>query len=489
MRPTLSPTLRATTSPICRWGGELLFSLGLALGGGAGANMVVVLGGLACVLGIYGAASQRWGPEFGAAGAATFASTPLVACLFGTCDVDLIVCMHVVLAVVAVLNYRSASNMRWLVLAGICGGLATCTKLGGGYATALVAIWAGLAGEGHWRGFAKRFLAVAIPAGLLFAPWLVKSAIVTGNPVFPMFYDVFGGKDWRPEYTANYAGEVASYGRPGGSILDYLLSPLWITMDWRPYGTPVPLNPIHLVMLVGLPLLGKRVKPIWALTAWCAGFWLAWLFTAQVARFALPGVAVFSIAAGFVAVQSGISKKTSKPRLPLHVALIILGMAGACWYNHWKFFQPQPYLVGGATKLEYMMEMPEPMGHALDYYPLAIYANENLPEGSRLLFFGETLAYNVKHPVLADTGFAGVSAVWWAEEAADAEALARRIASEGYTHILVDHKAPRDLWAQKFGYFGDSQEALDRFMAMIRAYCRPLHAHDRAVLFELAPPD
>ncbi len=73
--------------------------------------------------------------------------------------------------------------------------------------------------------------------------------------------------------------------------------------------------------------------------------------------------------------------------------------------------------------------------------------------------------------------------------AADAEALARRIASEGYTHILVDHKAPRDLWAQKFGYFGDSQEALDRFMAMIRAYCRPLHAHDRAVLFELAPPD
>ncbi|HJN18587.1 MAG TPA: hypothetical protein QGH10_24005, partial [Armatimonadota bacterium] len=167
----------------------------------------------------------------------------------------------------------------------------------------------------------------------------------------------------------------------------------------------------------------------------------------------------------------------------------ILGMAGACWYNHWKFFQPQPYLVGGATKLEYMMEMPEPMGHALDYYPLAIYANENLPEGSRLLFFGETLAYNVKHPVLADTGFAGVSAVWWAEEAADAEALARRIASEGYTHILVDHKAPRDLWAQKFGYFGDSQEALDRFMAMIRAYCRPLHAHDRAVLFELAPPD
>jgi 4-amino-4-deoxy-L-arabinose transferase-like glycosyltransferase len=460
---------------------EMLYAVGLTCAGGAGANVVGLIAGLTCLLAIYGIAAPRFSPAAGLTAAAIFATTPLVGCLFGTAVVDLFVCLYVVLGVGAILNYGREGQSRWLVVAGLSGGMATAVKLGGGYSAALMAAWAALSGTGGGKGALRRFLTVAAPAALVVAPWIIKTTIVTGNPLFPLFPDILGGRDWRPEYTAKYVREVHSYGRMGGSPVDYLLSPVWMTMYWQQYGSPVPLSPIYLVMLLSLPLMGERGRPAWPIVAWCGGFLVMWLLTAQVARFVLPGLAVLSLAAGLVAVRVCRSSVGHPLFVPIHVPLMLLAMAGWTWTMQWKHLQPWPYLSGRMTQAQYMAE------HA-DYYPVVLHANRRLPADSRILFVGETLSYNLHRPALVETGFAGVSAVGWANQARSARELADDVQHRGFTHVLLDKKAPDELWARKLDYFAwRDGEAQNRFRNMLAQFSTPLYAHRGVCLYELHP--
>lgn len=461
---------------------EMLYAIGLSCAGSAGANLLGVAAGLTCVLAIYSLAAARFSPAAGLTGAAVFATTPLVGCLFGTAVVDLFVCLYVVLGIGALLNFEAGGGSRWLVVVGLSAGTATAVKLGGGYSAALMAAWAALSGGGGGKAALRRFLTVAVPAALVVAPWIIKTTLVTGNPVFPLFPDILGGRDWRPEYTENYVREVHSYGRMGGSLLDYLLSPVWITIHWTEYGSPVPLNPLYLVMLLGLPLMGDRSKPIWPVVAWCGGFLAIWLLTAQVARFILPGLAVLSIAAGFVAVGVDRSNAGHPFFVPVHVPLMVLAVAGYTCVMQWDHFQPWPYLSGRLTHSQYLA------AHA-DYYPVVLYANRSLPRGSRIVFVGETLSYGLRVPALVETGFAGVSVVEWANQATSAPELLRRLKDRGFTHVLFDRKAQDESWAVKLGYFGwRDAEARRRFEDLLAKFSTPLYAHGGACLYALQPP-
>ena len=472
-------------------GAEMLYAIGLAYGGPSGANLIVVIAGLACLLGIYSVGAQRFSFAAGIAGAAIFATTPLVGCIFGATVTDLLVCMYVVLAAAAVLGYERNGNTGWLVLAGVCGGLATTVKLGGGYAAALVVVWAALTGPRDLRSVLRRLVATAVPVALVVAPWIIKTSVVTGNPIFPFLPQFLDGRGWRPEWTAAYSAEVRSYGHMGGSVLDYLLSPVRLATHWEQYGTPAPLGPLHLALLVALALLGRRGRPAWPLTAWCAAFFGAWLLTAQVARFVLPGLAVLAIAGGFVAAELGKAFTAGKPSIPVPLALVLVALAGWTWYwqytfqepdRRWEYHSRVQYLSGRLTRDEYL-------GLHANYYPVVQYANRSLPEGSRILFVGETLSYGLRVPALVETGFAGVTAVDLANATRTPEELAQALADRGFTHLLINLDAPDTAWARKLHYFAWRDEAArERWEQMVRQYARAIYYHEGECLYRLHPP-
>jgi hypothetical protein len=367
-----------------------------------------------------------------------------------------------------------------LVLAGLCGGLATTTKLGGAYGVALMAVWAAAVGPRDVGAIVRRFLAVALPAGLVIAPWLLKTWIVTGNPLFPFLPQLLDGRGWRPEYTAAYVAEVHSYGHLGGSLLDYLLSPVRLTIYWQEYGTPAPFGPAYLALLTALALLGRRGRPAWAPTAWCAGFFGLWLLTAQVARFVLPGLAVLAMVAGFVVVELGEALSRGKPSIPVPLAAVILALA--VWTGAWQWtaYRPYLYLTGQVTQDEYLAL------HA-NYYPVVQYANRKLPPNSRLLFVGETLSYGLRVPALVETGFAGVTAVALANRTRSPAELARAIADLGFTHLLYNQKTPDQAWAKRLHYFAwRDDEARKRFEQML-IDADALYYHEGVCLYRLAP--
>ena len=127
--------------------------------------------------------------------------------------------------VLALLRYRLAGGLvPWLVVAGICAGLAALTR-GNGVAIALALAL------GAWAGrprFSLRALAapaiVVVSAALVVVPWTVRNAVVldafvpvttqSGTALAGMYNDVAKANDWRwigpwslPEYRSLFDGK------------------------------------------------------------------------------------------------------------------------------------------------------------------------------------------------------------------------------------------------------------------------------------------
>ena len=64
--------------------------------------------------------------------------------------------------------------------------------------------------------------AFTIPISVLLAPWLAKSWVLTGNPVYPLLYDWLGGPDWSAVLASEHRAWMRSMGM-GRSALDWVL--------------------------------------------------------------------------------------------------------------------------------------------------------------------------------------------------------------------------------------------------------------------------
>lgn len=98
-------------------------------------------------------------------------------------------------------QYLDETRRAWLILAGAFCGVVAGTNMNGIFGLISIAgvIGASLVAGRAWRGFRDllaviRVMAVlAIVTFLLVLPWLVKNYLDTGNPVYPLLYEVFGG--------------------------------------------------------------------------------------------------------------------------------------------------------------------------------------------------------------------------------------------------------------------------------------------------------
>ncbi len=185
---------------------EMLYLLLMHLAGGpyVAAMATQFLHGLCGVLAVMALAA--WTPAGWARVAVTLVagSVPWLAYLGCLAYVEL---GMVALAAVAggVLAEQMAGGWRagWrgLLAAGLCAGLA-----GGCKYTALVLVLAGLMvawvivrGIGRRKGALAGAIVIGLGGLVAFAPWLVRNAAFTGNPVYPFAYRWFGGAAWSAE--------------------------------------------------------------------------------------------------------------------------------------------------------------------------------------------------------------------------------------------------------------------------------------------------
>ncbi len=133
------------------------------------------------------------------------------------------------------------------------------------------------------------FLAAALGLSLSIGPWLLKNFVETGNPVYPLAWTIFGGRDWDAELNQKWRDAHSSKSFSLGELRASLVE----VVAKSDYQSPL------LFAFAPLAILFSRRRALigwmWAYIFWLFGTY--WLLTHRLDRFWLPIVPVGALLA------------------------------------------------------------------------------------------------------------------------------------------------------------------------------------------------
>ncbi|HZW30104.1 MAG TPA: hypothetical protein VFF52_05310, partial [Isosphaeraceae bacterium] len=260
-------------------------------------------------------------------------------------------------------------------------------------------------------------LAYALGWAVVMGPWLVKNVIDTGDPVYPLGYRIFHGRDWDEARQAQWQ---AAHGRRSITAAE-----LWGGLvdvagrsDWQ--------SPLY-AALAPLALLrpGSRrmALALWGYVAYLFFTW--WLLTHRIDRFWLPLLPPLAVLAGLGG--DWIRSRGWSILLGFLLAITLLtnltydttALAGL---NEWT---------GDLAFLRH--DIPRRLNR-----PLARIDAE-LPAQARILLVGQAAVFHVNHRVVYNTVFNQENLETMAR-GKDPEQFRRALLQQGLTHIYVDWK-------------------------------------------------
>lgn len=293
---------------------EMLFAQGLALNGGVLAALVHWALGVAAI-----AVASCWARRLSGRaiwGAAVFGLTALFVWESSSAFIDLGLALFSSLAFFWVTD--PDADTRTTCLAAVYAGLAGGSKFTGLLVVALVGA-AGFARCWPDRGrAARRLVLIGALGAVVAAPWYVRNALLTGNPIYPLANRLFG---LPPESLS-----VFKYGL--GTGLGHLLtSPADLLARGDVFDQGWAVGPAFLAFVpLGL-WLRRRSPDVRVIAGVLVAWWLIWFFSSPQTRLLLP---IMPMAAGLAAV--GVTACYASPSRMLRAAatlVLMLAAAGA----------------------------------------------------------------------------------------------------------------------------------------------------------------
>ncbi len=237
--------------------------------------------------------------------AALFATAPIFMDQGGTVSIDLAFTAFATAALTAVVAWFDEKHRHWLVLAGLLAG-ASCGVRHTGYIVCAFLAVAVLCGRSPRRFRAAAYFGLAAWVAAL--PWLLRSAVLTGNPVFPLLAGWFPGAAI-DHIAVGGAGVHESITRSGGISFVGLLRFPWdiIMRPGRFDGwTKSPGGMVLILGLPGLLLCSWRVRAIGLYgVAGSAVFY----FFQRFARYMLPFFTPLMVVAAAASMRMGPLRK------------------------------------------------------------------------------------------------------------------------------------------------------------------------------------
>ncbi len=372
---------------------EMLYLMSFKLMGPTLAQWVQLLFSLLVPAGIFLYGSRFFkSPLIGLLAAAIFSVQPVFTSFLGSGMVDSSVTLLFFLSLMTFSFWIESDNPRWMVLCGVFAGLACGTK----YPAIPTSVMLGalmLLTMAILRRFrAKEFVIFGVVLAAVALPWYVRNYVWTGNPFWPIFYSIFGGKDLTAEQT-HYLAQLQF--RPG--LEPGLRS--WFAIAWemiskprsRPYYNPEYIT-WPFLLVAGL-LAVKKIKVPWTIALmlgfgvlsslpmfWDCSFWR--YFTP-----ALPGFCL-ALAWGIAALRP-----FAGAGIWLLVGLFVLA---GLRVNHVKELYP----AAGLPTPSAASQDPEDgyLEAAMNYYPIYRTINHETPKDATFLLFWQTDAFHIKRP-------------------------------------------------------------------------------------------
>lgn len=208
------PTYVPTHTPM---GADMLFVLGLPMAGDIAAKVTHFGLGIFAAIATYQVAARLSSPAAGIVAASLLLVGPShLTTLLGNAYTEGAICLALAATLLACVLWLQERHDAWLNIAGLFVGIAVSFKLTAVlFAVALVALVVlnalmGEAGAGEplarrasrgLRSCLRLSLFIAIPV----VPWLIRSTVVTGNPIFPLAAGIIPTRDFAPSLGESYS--------------------------------------------------------------------------------------------------------------------------------------------------------------------------------------------------------------------------------------------------------------------------------------------
>ena len=405
---------------------------------------------------VYRYLRDREGRTWGLLGLLIFASTPMVMRLSITAYVDLGMIFFTTASVLAFLQWRDGGygEAKWLFLSAVCMGLAAGTKY-----NAFIS-WVFLNGAVCFlfaRDTGKQYQALRwgavffLVALAVVSPWLVKNLELRGNPVFPLFDNLFtfiyGGREPASFLTAaDIRGHGFNFLRNRTllyqeSPLEICLLPLRIFYEGRDHSLQYfdgVLNPL-LGLTIPFAFMGG-VKDNRGLFLSFIGFVFVFsLLTADLRiRYILPILPFLTILAviGMRNVMGRLQGLGFRARKVLMwpiivIAIVLIGQNVFYLTKQFSTIQPFPYLMGRESRDEFL-------SRTVASYPAVAFINRNLPQDAVIyLLYLSGRGYYLDREYLHHVGLETPIVRAMGRASTDAATMSSFLRSLGGTHLLV----------------------------------------------------
>jgi hypothetical protein len=391
------------------------------------------------------AAVFGWAREAGASrewawlAAAMVSSAPTVVEVAGSGYVDLALALYVALAIRALARWSDMPEPSGLVELCLLLACALAIKLTAGFVVLFCALVVLLRSRaiGSDGSMGHRRLVAGLAAIALGSPWYLRTWVRTGSPVFPFFAHILPGRapGWDPERSAMLVGFNAHYGGVDKGALDYLLTPLLLSVAGHREVAAAYEGVLGAAFLLGAVLVVWAFRRLGAplrLVALAAGaFFLWWLASAQVLRYLFPALPLLAVAtAGAGAVLTASTRAGGMLRWALAAPVAAGAVVTAAW-----LVADNPLLVaaGAEPRAAYLERR-------LEHYAYYRVINASLPRDATVWLVNMRRdTYHLERAYTGDYLFEDYTLRRWIEGATSGRDVQRCARDRGNTHVLIRH--------------------------------------------------
>jgi hypothetical protein len=363
-----------------------------------------------------------------------FLSIPSVFAVSHVAYNDLFVTFFTLAALYSFIRWSEQKMTVWLILCGVFSGSAAACKY-----TALLLTPLGCLGV-LWFAFrrkmetprALRLLALYAAAALITgSPFYLKNGFMLGNPFYPFFYGIFGGRGWDGDQARLYDLFIQNLGM-GRSLLDYFMLPWNLSLRAKMDSPEFDgiLGPIFLLTLPFLAAFRRWEAPLRVILVYALLTFLFWASSAQQIRYLIPLFAVLALVTGAILTRYRQRKQT--------FGLLLCIVAGCLIFNGYhivrEFIKISPLRVAGGIE-----SRDDFLTRTLPPYRMYRFVNLNLqPDARVFLLYMKNFTFLCDRNCYSDSMFEAHTLQTILQQESSADGVRNRLKAMGFTHLLYD---------------------------------------------------